>query len=456
MRRFWVVLLAAAMVAGFALSASAADVKFSGSYYALGTSANNWGLGDKDDATTASLYAQRLRMGMELKIAEGLTLNTRFDALEGRWGQFGAYGGEYTHNTDTYDEQNISFDRAWVDFAVPFGKFRVGRANSAAWGTIFANNDVESDQIWYSKDFGSFDAGVIYEKFAEYWDPSKGQVVQADADNDRIHVYGRYKWKSGIAGLKIAYQNDSSRSGTAPAATNPLGGYYKSNVWAFAPYFQATFGPVFVEGEINYVIGKAANYEGEANRDDVDVEGWDAYLHAKADIGPAYVGGMYAWVDGQDADDGDVTKGTAGGRSFNPCLILWNEYTNKWIGPLGYGNNTYDRSGDAMGGESMTNAHLFQVYGGYKPLPKLDIRAAVSYALADEKSNNQFGANAVDYKDRDLGWEVDLTAAYKIYDNLTYTVGVGYLWAGDYWKGADEDNNVDDTYLLLHRLDLTF
>jgi hypothetical protein len=96
----------------------------------------------------------------------------------------------------------------------------------------------------------------------------------------------------------------------------------------------------------------------------------------------------------------------------------------------------------------MKNAHLFQVYAGYKPMPKLDVKAAVSYAMCDEE---QFAG-----QDDEIGIEADLTAAYKIYDNLTYTVGFGYLWAGDFYKGSNSANQIDDTYLLMHRLDLSF
>ncbi len=36
-------------------------------------------------------------------------------------------------------------------------------------------------------------------------------------------------------------------------------------------------------------------------------------------------------------------------------------------------------------------------------------------------------------------------------------VGFGYLWAGDYFKGVTPSANlVDDNYLLMHQLTLTF
>jgi hypothetical protein len=56
-----------------------------------------------------------------------------------------------------------------------------------------------------------------------------------------------------------------------------------------------------------------------------------------------------------------------------------------------------------------------------------------------------------------IGSEADITASYKIYDNLSYMVGFGYLWAGDAFKGtAAQDLETGNDWLLMHRLTLTF
>jgi len=210
-----------------------------------------------------------------------------------------------------------------------------------------------------------------------------------------------------------------------------------------------------VEAEINYAYGEA---ESELDWDDVDIRAWNAFIHAKGNIGPAYVGAFYAYVSGDDPDSDEEIEGSnffgsssyrsglpTGGAIFDPCLILWGAYANKWLGDSTA--RSLSLGTDHHTGAVMENAHLFQIYGGFKPIPKLDVKAKLSYAFADEKPDN--------YDDDDYGTEIDLTAAYKIYDNLTYTVGFGYLWAGDIYKGAT-DNDVDDTYLLMHRLDLSF
>jgi hypothetical protein len=157
---------------------------------------------------------------------------------------------------------------------------------------------------------------------------------------------------------------------------------------------------------------------------------------AKGDVGPGYVGGMFAWSQGDD-DPGDTdAKGAIfNGSDWNPCLILFNDTEPSSLG--WYGTT----------GAQLQNAYLFQVFGGMTPMEKLSVMASLSYAYADEQLN---------YVDDEIGTEFDITASYKIYDNLDYTVGFGYLFAGDYYKGTDKDNKIDDTYLLMNKLQLNF
>jgi hypothetical protein len=104
----------------------------------------------------------------------------------------------------------------------------------------------------------------------------------------------------------------------------------------------------------------------------------------------------------------------------------------------------------------MDNVIFFQGYVGVKPVDKLDIMAAVAYAQAQKKPNSTMAPGGVDYLSDVYGTEVDLTATYKIYDNLSYMVGFGYLFTGDYFKGTDVNAKLTNDYILMHRLTLTF
>jgi hypothetical protein len=130
-----------------------------------------------------------------------------------------------------------------------------------------------------------------------------------------------------------------------------------------------------------------------------------------------------------------------GGVDWNPCLILFNNDTvNYWIGDIDSGHDGY------VGGP-MTNAYFFQGRVGVKPTNKLEAMLSVSYASADKKSYHLNSA---------YGWEVDLTGTYKITNNLSYMLGVGYLFTGDYFKGDCEDGILDDDFILINKLTLNF
>jgi long-subunit fatty acid transport protein len=107
----------------------------------------------------------------------------------------------------------------------------------------------------------------------------------------------------------------------------------------------------------------------------------------------------------------------------------------------------------------MDNVWFYGLYGGYKPIPKLDIRAGVYYAYADEEpTSNGLSPSPTNprFVDRVYGTEFDLTAKYKIYDNLEYMVGFAYLWTGDYFQGTSKSNKVDNDYMVTHKLTLNF
>jgi hypothetical protein len=67
-----------------------------------------------------------------------------------------------------------------------------------------------------------------------------------------------------------------------------------------------------------------------------------------------------------------------------------------------------------------------------------------------------YGTTVREFDSDKYGTELDITGSYKIYDNLTYMVGFGYLWVGDYFKGYDVNAKTRDNYLLTHRLTLNF
>ena len=52
--------------------------------------------------------------------------------------------------------------------------------------------------------------------------------------------------------------------------------------------------------------------------------------------------------------------------------------------------------------------------------------------------------------------EFDLYASYRIYSDLTLTVGFGSFWTGDWFKAGGTCPNIDDNYLVMNALTFAF
>jgi hypothetical protein len=186
------------------------------------------------------------------------------------------------------------------------------------------------------------------------------------------------------------------------------------------------------------------------------MEQYSGWIDATATFTPIYIGGTIAYVSGDNPDSKDVMEGGTlnGGTDWNPCLIMFNYYDlTNWVGLIGGYNTslvqkTLPNYGNGYISGPMYNAWFGQGRIGVKPSPQLDAMLSVSYAAADKKPSG--------FDHSSYGWEVDLTGTYKITNNLSYMLGFGYLFTGDYFKGKDGNNKVDDDYILMNKLTLNF
>ncbi len=508
MRKFWIVLIALGLIAAFSMPASAADVKFSGSYYVQGWYSHNNSLLDQDDTSTvsgrgaASLFHQRLRVETQFKVAEGLFLTTRFDALERNWGdrrernnvatnyvagptynpyvtpstaatvETASRRADHTYSvTDakgttalglygTQEQANIEFERAYITANLPFGQLNVGYYQDIQWGTLWLDTITTRPAIGLAVPVGPWTFVAKWKKNLEgSMNGYNGIGYINDSDADIYDVAVRYAAKSWEAGVLFEY-GDSRGNKVSDTATyldaqgvrQPIYSL-ATTIYAALPYFKATFGPLYVEGEGAYVFGEKAAYDGRADGrttpGDVDWESWSAYLHAKFDLKPAYIGAMIVYSTGDDPTSKDKVEGginaaLVAGQAFTPALILWNDPYYTAFGAPG-GRTALS---DPIRLQFMDNCLFVQGYVGVKPTPKWDIVLKASWAKADEKPAG--------YEDDVYGTEVDLVATYKIFDNLSYMVGAGYLFTGDYFKGAVSTTNLENQYMLMHQLTLTF
>jgi hypothetical protein len=106
------------------------------------------------------------------------------------------------------------------------------------------------------------------------------------------------------------------------------------------------------------------------------------------------------------------------------------------------------------------NAWFGQLRAGVKPTAQWDIMASVSYAQADQNgiAYSSSGSPIGTIPGKTYGTEIDVTGTYKITNNLSYMLGGGYLFTGDYFKGLNSysGSKVNDDFMFINKLTLNF
>ena len=453
MKRVWLVLLSLGLILTISTAASAVDVKFSGEYYAAGLYLDKTSL-QKDVGPSTAFYFQRLRLQTDFVVSKGLTLTTRADIMERAWGAARSSAGTSldTLSAGTKAEnENIAFDLAYVTYISPIGMFTAGYQIDGAWGTVFGDDSIPLGKVGYLIQIGGLYAGIQTGKHngGEKSYTAKNTTSAADRDESFYTAFALYAWKDGQIGVLNKYIRSAGNRYLGIPGTDAG---YLSTIDVIIPYVKANIGPLAVQAELYYLFGKAAKWEGPApygTQPDVKLSQLSAWVDATADFKQFYVGGSVAYVSGDDPGSADKIEGSnlsgvglTGGSDWNPCLIMFNNDLTYWAGTqAGY-------SSTANSGP-MTNAYFAQLRGGVRPIDKLDLMASVSWAKADKTPQ-------ATWEGRSYGYEVDLTATYKITNNLSYMLGAGYWFVGDYYKGVSGSNDVDNNFLVINKLTLTF
>ena len=436
MKKLLVVLLSLGLIAAFAMTASAADVKFSGQYYVTGQYENNRTFQDPDNQSLANFWT-RTRVQAVFQVAEGLKFTTRIDALEKAWDD---KSNSRTENGVRPLQENIEFEQGYVTFNTMAGTFDVGYQDSGTWGTGFGDTPGSHARIKLTKAFGDFSLLAIYQKNNENNLSTNAGQWYADKDADQYFLAGIYKFKAGNAGLLAALTNDARNRTNA--------GGSRQTIYSLTPYMKGTFGPVYVEAEFQYLFGDARKFDNGGGVD-LKKKGYGAYALAKMNFGPAYAGASFGYSSGDtDATDDTDNSGTVSSTAWSPGIIFGDANYTTWSGAKNPGGNTAAGAFANSGATAKQNLIAYNVFGGYNPTPKINLDAQFWYLQADKKPAG--------YDSKNYGMEFDVTATYKIYDNLSYMVGAGYFWTGDYFKGTNTANKVGNDYVLLNKLTLNF
>jgi len=419
-------------------------------------------------------------------------LTMRADILENLWGLdqnttnplnattvdgTGITPGAKATDMKRFNTQNISVEQIYMTFRTGIGTFVVGQksAKPFGWGTWFLNSSGTGGGIDWTQRFGDWTlmAEAIKKQKGDMSPngvPREPLLGQQDVDKDYFDVSAAYKAKNWEAGMMLTYFRNADKRTTAATS-------FLVTSYMFDPYFKAKFGPLELEGEAYYMMGKKEFDTSTATRQDRNIKASGGYLFAKYNMGPAWFGASFSITSGNDPNSADTNGQDMTGGVLNtfgfatdnsqtwapihaPTILigtlsdpihLYTPLGGKVpdaAGPLGGAAGAGGNSGNGC----YDNTILYSLKAGYAVNKNLSFDGNVWFAAVQRVSDKLSSSDK-------LGTEIDLHAQYKIYDNLSYNVGVSYLFTGDFFKGTPANNptgeDVKNVYQLTHWLTLT-
>ena len=445
------------LVAGMSASASALEWSISGDYLVQGvnlnhhSAANTSGFapgfagpragdfmdvldGPDKDQNSDAYYWHQFRVDVTMKVNDNIKMVSEIYMID-------AYTvWEDTNDKDTTDGNYVNVFKLWMQYTSPFGLFEIGRMPNGQVLNAFTNTDLQGDGIKFSPNLPEpFVLSLTTQKVDE--DDSFGNNDQTDGDYDYYHISAGYHTEKIVIDTALRYWDDAvERDGVVPFDRE----YF---TWWLAA--DLNFGKFYAKGEFSYSFGDWNDWENDIGVDDIDIDAIALMLDAGVKFGDLDIGLMYFFLEGQDDDDDEMTaymvqSGGAGG-AFTPYYVLTGPQTAMLNQDIG-GNGSIDQE------MAWAGAHCLGVHADFQITPKLSVHGALAYAWADE---TEFLGDIIDEdgdtneRDDDYGWEIDVGVAYKLLDNLTYSLAIGYLDTGDFFEvaydGAGNSYETDDT-----------
>jgi hypothetical protein len=463
MKKLLTIMLASALVLGIAAPSMAMHFEMNGQLRV-----RSWYLDQYwpetisgDQKGDMEFVDQRFRTFMTWGLTENVLLKARADINEGFWGSNIGVVSEPSDVTDPISGQTasfstpssvsaktpISFDWVYMQFTWPGAPLTmlIGRQD-VSWGTgMFAKADPR-DRLKAVYKFGDWSAGIAYDKN----DESFTQELTGIGSDNRSYVaflVGNVSdWKLGF--LYALNRNESNTLNPVQVLlTGEVGPIVRRDVDThfFDVSAIGATGPVSWKGELLWATGTDKTFPVE-----VDREGFLAYVGGFFNAGMANLGLEYAYAQGNDAGDGKV-KGVAKMDQHTPynSVIFFNGLDYAGYDKLYLANN--DNNGVPGGNtpgadQNFANAWSLKGTVSASPTEKLTLIGAVLYA-----ERNEVLANV----DKEMGWEVDGILSYAIYDNLAYTLGLGYAWVGDFYTNSD-GSSPDNPWGMMNRIEVKF
>jgi len=416
---------------------------------------------------TNAFMNSRARLKFDAIMGKELRGTIFFEMDSARWGETG--DGRNKMGYWSGDRAALEIKNVYIDFGVPyFGipapmTVRVGLQPLAVRPPMLLNVDGMG-----------ITAGIKIDPvtIALLW----GKALEnKDYASDDVDVYGLHvsaKVDKFTPGGYVLYFNMNSyplADGTA---------LYSADMWWIGAYLDGKAGPVILNLDLVYDRGTVERRFVPGVKD-VDYRGWATKLKVdypweKFNFGLV---GMYAsgadmkktsatGYPGSTTPYGNITTevgsyvvppAASQHRDFGEGLVFYDKpYLAREVGYFADRNDRVHR-GDIGG------TWMFKLYASAKLAPWYKVTLQGMYIGDTTKNGNTIGTarkapfgstNLRD--DKTIGFEFGLLNEIKIYKNLSFNVGLGYLFAGDgleYWDSTRSKNvKPDNPWLIASRL----
>ena len=422
-----------------------ATFSMTGSYWAEGKYWFNFNPTPGTDATyedtSFGFYEQDINLFPKITVGN-TSLNFKLAITDVTWGD----GGKAALG-DSVDDDNFLVERAFITH-----KFNdvftldVGLMDGTQWATTFAD---EKQGRWRVKLTANTPVGVIgglFEKVEELGETAANAAGE-NADTDHYGLFAVTKVGSIFIKPLIFYTDiDVNEFAIVPRLGIPAFGIDPGTALTAADGdgvqmlnlvlgFNGELGPVSFESEFNYKdydvdLENIAMLGGLNLNNDWEV--WGIYLNFWKQLDAMTPGFLFAYASWDD-EGGPFGAGAGFGYEddFDATVILDDQYA--------WGNPT--TGADGMVGMTTMKLYVNDIKTGIDPLT---LSAYAAYVMSNQEDNAYEDATA---------WELGLGSAYKITDNLTYSVYGAYA---DISYDVASIDDPDSVYILANAIEFTF
>jgi len=394
MKKVLVAALAAFLAVAISVPASAFESEFGG-YWRTRAYTNQDFSGDDKEGLDTQLVDTRTRLYYTAKFSDDFKFVNKFE-FDAVWGDSSSYGAVGA------DAVKVEVKNSYVDYTLGNVNFKIGAQGTAiARGFVF---DDDFSGVAVTGKFGEVEVPFYWMKITE------GGMGKDKNDIDKDAIIVSPVIKSGEMSINpfLVYvmQSEDKSLGVKDYNAYDLGLNFDIALGA------ANFWTTLV-------------YQGGSLEDagvDYDMSSYLVAFGGDANLGALNLHGQMFYASGDDKNDKDI-------EAFADILShTGDEFIDDgagqsyyWAEIMGYG--TFDKQvSNGSCADKISNIMAFNIGASMSPMEKLTVGADIWYAsLAEDDVNGE------DY----LGTELDLSASYKVMDNLTLDVIAAYLFAGD-------------------------